>query len=379
MWIVLGSVKRQSPTGDLDHPTEYDPGPSVTTLRDHEQGEWQGSEPTFPPLRFISPDQAVTVQGPRSGNQADLTGCVLTAYGQVFEGGSCAALRDNPLQNPNGSWDFTPLIILHELDDTVSAVRPDGTVQTCDRAVFEAEVLRVPPGSFQAFSTVGSGHHSWPPQWAFAECNGQVQAISAFEAWRDCISGPPPPGSPDPPHWYWEGRPKRRPRQMPAAAPDAPLGLTLGDTLSLVTHDDPYPKGQGPFLLPKTAGGALHPLGRRVLHQPSAWPEELDDKGLPGPVTLRFDLPTAPQGDEQWFGVLLLRWKGAGQQPFHLTVNGVAADTFKLGHNAPTPRGWHPYVVPVTVASTLALSYQGQLSRALLCVRKYTPQVVVDV
>ena len=43
----------------------------------------------------------------------------------------------------------------------------------------------------------------------------------------------------------------------------------------------------------------------------------------------------------------------------------------KLGHNASDKRGWHPYVVPVPVASTYTLEYTGKCSRALLCVRTF--------
>ena len=61
----------------------------------------------------------------------------------TLTGGTWAALRDTPVWDEEAqAWDYSPALVLHEAGDAITAIRPDGSTQTCTRAMFEQEVLR---------------------------------------------------------------------------------------------------------------------------------------------------------------------------------------------------------------------------------------------
>lgn len=194
-------------------------------------------DPPEPPLtspRWLSPDRAVHVDGPRTSDHALIqVGERLSAYGHVLEPqarpGSWAGLC-----GPSGEpW------VLFEAGGAVTLVRPDGTV-ILPRRAFEREILRAPPGSFLRFHAEGTLNHTWPPQWAHADCGaaGGLRAVTLHDPWRDSLPGQPPEGSPDPPWWWWPARPRTRPLTLPADAPAAPLHLTLADVWDSRDPDD---------------------------------------------------------------------------------------------------------------------------------------------
>lgn len=307
----------------------------------------------------------VTVTGAARDNPADLTGGTLSAYGHSLSGGSWAALRDNPVQKPDGTWDFSPLIVLHESGDTVTAVRADGSRETCTRAVFEREVLRVPVGSFQRFLASGHAYHSWPNQWCWAAAGTEARALVAFDPWRDCTKRRQPN---TPESWTWAARPPRRPKRVPGT-PRCPLNVALA--MVGTAGDEPLAKGRGPLLLPTkaevpTQGAwgvsekALAALAKRVLYQPAGWPEELDDsKAVRGEMRVSFS-------EALDRAVLLIRGRALDGKPFAVKVNGDDAVLHKLGHNSPEKRGWHPYLLEVTTPNKeLLLSSNGEITRCL--------------
>lgn len=345
--------------------------------------------PPLPDMRWTGAGGRVTVKGPRTSSPQWLEAsdgrpnATLTAFGHEFTGGSWAAIRDAPTRNEQGEvTDWDRVLVLHASADTVTAVRMDGSTESIPREQFEREVLRVGAGEFLGFSPVGTLFHSWPHDWAWCVCKTDTRAVTLHEAWRDSqvvrpkLDASPPPG---PDHWYWKARPRKRPRKLPAAAPHAPLRLTLADIAAPVLHDEPLKRGEGPLLLPETATAGERDVRRvvakRVYYPPAEWDEELDDRtSTTGPLRLTFKLPDpprTPQGDdpgEDWAAALVLRLKTA---KLDITVNGETIPLGKLGHNAGEKRGWHPYVVPVPVTDTYTLTFQGQCSRALLCVRKW--------
>lgn len=322
-------------------------------------------EPPRPPdgVRFRA--SGVTVSGPARDNPADLTGGTLTAYGHSLSGGTWAALRDNPVPLDGGGWDFERVVVLHESGGTITAVRSDGTAESCSREVFEREVLRVAVGSFVRFLGHGHAYHTWPNQWAWAAVSTGGRALVAFDPWRDCMKKRQPD---TPASWAWPGRPPKRPKKVPEK-PRCPLNVAL----AMVGRpaDDPLAKGEGPLLLPLKAevqaGGAwgaspeaLTALAKRVLYQPAGWRDELDDSTkVKGEVKVTFDAALNK-------AALLIRGRATGGKAFAVTVNGQAATLHKLGHNAPEKRGWHPYLLEVaTSEKTILLSSNGEISRCL--------------
>ncbi|WP_027459259.1 hypothetical protein [Deinococcus murrayi] len=355
---------------------------AATVLRDIERTAWgQRPMPTGPSFRAWG--GAVRVDGPRQAALGRLDGgegepaATLTAFGHTFRGGTWAALRDTPLVREDGTMDWERVIVLHASKTTVTAVRPDGSRAAIPREQFEREILRVSPGAFVGFNSVGTLFNTWPPQWAWCDCQGETRAIAAHDPWRDSYKRGEAPDAPKrPTHWNWTGRPGRRP-QKPPPVPAAPLGLTLADVTGAVEHDEPLRRGEAPLLLPLTATVAGEDVrakvAKRVLYPPAEWPEELNDRtSTRGPLTLTFKLPDPPRpasGDdpgETWEAALVLRLRTRADT---ITVNGESVTLSKLGHNADERRGWHPYVVPVPVAAAYTLEYEGQCSRALLCVR----------
>lgn len=319
--------------------------------------------------RFVSPDGKIVIES------ADIhpdepqhlrDGEILTAYGHVLTGGTWAALRDNPRWDAEKTaWDFSPLIVLHERGETVTAIRPDGKRETCDRAQFEMEVLRCEAGTFQGFSPVGLMEHSWPPQWAFAICGEETRALAAHDPWRDSTRRRVPE---TPSSWAWPGRPARRPKSPPMR-PHAPLGVTLADIFP-ASQPEPLAKGEGPLRLPGGAelfegarvvgGGApLAAVAKRLLYAPAEWPEELDDRtGIRGGVRLTW-------AQAQGKAVLLIRAR-APATGLTVQVDGKEIAPRKLGHNVRERRGYHSYLL-VTEATgrTLDLKTNGVLTRVL--------------
>ncbi len=364
--------------------TRYVPGEKPEKiLRDVEYSEW-GRLPEPNKVVFSALGGLVKVEGPRSTELGRLEGgylqstATLTAFGHTFRGGTWAALRDTPLVRKDGTTDWERVIVLHASDTTVTAVREDGSTEAIPREQFEREILRVSPGAFTGFSSVGTLNNTWPPQWAWCGCQEEMRAVAAHDPWRDSQKArpgedaQPPPGSG---HWYWPARPGRRPRMLPAGAPAPPLGLTLADVTGTVLHDEPLKRREPPLLLPAEAktGAALNvdvraKVAKRLLYQPAEWPEELDDRtSVTGMLRLVFHIPTVQSGEEVQ-AALLLRLKTKAKT---LRVNGVECPLYKLGHNADERRGWHPYVVPVpsSSAGVYTLDFEGQCSRALLCMR----------
>ncbi len=335
--------------------------------------------PPAPGVRWVSPDGQVTVTGPLTApDPADLTDATLTAYGTPLEGGSWTALRDTPVWVPGdgvtpGHWEFDRVIVLHEAGGTITALRPGQPAESVTRAVFEAECLR--GATFTRFSPLGAAHHSWPPQWAFATCETDTRALTAWDAWRDAIKRPPAPDATPPPgpaSWSWPARPGRRPLTLPASASRAPLGVTLADILE-ASDEEPLPKGAAPLSLPLTvevwredvqawavSESARLALSKRVLYAPAQWPEELDDRtSTRGRVRVTF-----PAGDGR--AVLLLRARAPTGRPLVIEVNGVPVTARRLGHNAPR-RGWHPYVLRTgqTGATLTLIAPHARFSRVL--------------
>lgn len=323
-----------------------------------------------PALRWRSPDGAVTVTGPLDADPADLTGATLSAWGTDLTGGSWTALRDAPLWNAETqAWAWDRVIVLHEAGGTVTALRPGQPAETLSRARFETEILRVPVGSFQGFTSLGAAHHSWPPQWAMALTDTDTRALTTWDAWRNAQQRRPTPDA-QPAHWYWPGRPRRRPTTLPATAPRPPLGLTLADVLT-ARDEEALPLGTGPLILPTqvevwqdgtwmVSEAALVALRKRVLYAPAQWPEELDDRTrTPGRVRVTY--PDSPLK-----ATLLIRAQLPARQAVTITVNGVPVPVVRLGHNADA-RGWQPALLRTNQpGATYELNSPYPLSRALL-------------
>lgn len=378
----LGVVTRRAADWGREAPPVIDPN-APTTTEVSGPLEWQVWDalpplPAQPPgLRWRSPDGRVTVEGPDQSDPADLTESTLTAYGSTLGGGTWAALRDVPVQREDGTWEFDRIIVLHEAGGTVTAVRPGG-IESCTRAVFEEEVLRVSPGTFQRFSPVGSLFSSWPPPWAFALVGTaqevEARALVAGDAWRDAIKRKPAPGAQPPAgpaSWYWPARPGRRPKSLPTSAPRSPLGVTLADVLGRVEQDEPLPRGEAPLRLPsqvevwkekrwEVSTSALTALAKRTLYAPAGWLDELDDRtSVRLPVRITWAAATGQ-------AVLLLRAKPPSGKALEVTVNGTPYAALKLGHNAPEKRGWHPYVVVTReTPPVLVITANAPLSRVL--------------
>lgn len=323
-----------------------------------------------PALRWRSPDGAVTVTGPLDADPADLIGATLTAWGTELAEGSWAALRDTPVwDEATQTWIWDRVIVLHEAGGTVTALRPGQPTETLNRARFEAEILRVPAGSFQRFTPLGTAHHSWPPGWATALTDTDTRALTAWDAWRDAQQRRPTPDA-QPTHWYWPGRPRRRPTVLPATAPRPPLGLTLADVLT-ARDEEALPLGTGPLTLPTqvevrqdgawmVSEPALAALSKRVLYAPAQWPEELDDRTrTPGRVRVTY--PDSPLK-----GALLIRAQLPARQAVTITVNSVPVPVVRLGHNADA-RCWQPALLRTNQpGATYELDSPYPLSRALL-------------
>lgn len=356
-WIASGEWDGSSPTtnGPLNGPLEYQTFEPPQPLPVRPVGE-----------RFTAP--GVSVTGEMRDNPADLTNSTLTAFGHALMGGTWAALRDNPVRRENGTWDYSPLMVLHELGGTITALRAGREPETVAREVFEREVLRCGVGQFQAFSGVGLGFHSWPPQWAWALCTTECRALVAFDPWRDCTKRRKPN---TPASWSWPARPAKRPKVTPSK-PTAPLGVTLATVGPAL--EELHPKSNGPLDLPvlaevqkdgdwQASPSALAALNKRQLYQPSAWPEELDDSsGVRGEVQLTFE--SSSEKAAYW-----IRGKAPPGQPFRVLVNGQQIQPQKLGHNAPEKRGYHPYLFQATGAATITLGSNGVLTR---CLRRVT-------
>ncbi|AFD25921.1 hypothetical protein [Deinococcus gobiensis] len=392
LWVPIATLERQAQArrpddavpvtvgGAVRYYVTRQVGDAVGLLRDTVRPDWPAAPPE-PGFRFLAAGGAVTVQGPRTDAPQLLDdpqgqpNATLTAYGHTFLGGTWAALRDVPLRDDQGrvtSWDT--VLVLHASAETVTAVRQDGSAATLSIEAFEREILRALPGSFLGFSPVGTFFNSWPAHWAWARCTGEARALVVHDAWRDSYKRDAPPGSPE--HWTWKQRPGKRPRVRPPTAPVAPLRLTLADVAAPLLHDEPLKRGEGPLLLPTSATvqgrDVRRAVAKRVLYPPAQWPEDLDDsQNTGGPLVLTFVIPPLPTGQQQG-AVLLLRLK-LPPQADTLSVNGEAWPIARLGHNAQTARGWHPYVVPVPVATTYTLEFKGRCSRALLCLRRWTP------
>ncbi|WP_380081314.1 hypothetical protein [Deinococcus soli (ex Cha et al. 2016)] len=325
-----------------------------------------------PGLRWRSPDGAVTVTGPLTGDPADLTGATLTAWGTDLTEGSWTALRDTPVWDQEAQvWRFDRVILLHEAGGPVTALRPGVDPETISRAVFEAEILRVPAGSFRRFTSLGAAHHSWPPQWAMVLTDTDTRALTTWDAWRDARQRRPTPDA-QPPHWYWPARPRRRPEVLPLTAPRAPLGLTLADVLT-ARDEEALPRGAGPLLLPtrvelwrekeqtwEVSEAALAALSRRIPYAPAGWPDELDDRvRTPGRVRITYP-------DSALDAVLLIRALLPARRPVTIKVNGTAVPVTRLGHNADA-RGWQPALLRTGLSGTVyELDSPYALTRALL-------------
>lgn len=349
---------------------------AAVTLRDIEYSKW-GTPPEPDRVAFSALGGLVKVEGPRSTELGRLEGgylqstATLTAFGHTFRGGTWAALRDTPLVRKDGTTDWERVIVLHASDTTVTAVRQDGSTEAIPREQFEREILRVSPGAFTGFSSVGTLNNTWPPQWAWCGCQEEMRAVAAHDPWRDSQKARPEEDA-EPTHWYWPARPGKRPRKRPSTAPVAPLGLTLADVSGAVEHDEPLKRREPPLSLPaeaKTGNVDVRAkVAKRILYQPSEWPEELDDRtSVTGMLRLVFHIPTVQSGEEVR-AALLLRLKTKAET---IRVNGAECSLVKLGHNADQRRGWHPYVVPVPTSSAgvYRLEFEGQCSRALLCMR----------
>ena len=320
--------------------------------------------------RFVGPDEKIIVESDNIHPEEPQRlgdGETLSAYGQILTGGTWTALRDNPRWDAEKKeWDFSPLIVLHERGETVTAIRPDGQRERCTRAQFEMEVLRCEAGAFEGFSPAGLMEHSWPPQWAFAVCKKETRALAAHDPWRDSTRRRVPE---TPPSWAWPARPAKRPKVMPKSAPKAPLGVTLADIVP-ASQPEPLAKGTGPLGVPIAAdplegaqvvGRVESPLAavaKRLLYSPAQWPEELDDQtGIRGEVRLTWAHATGR-------AALLIRARAA--PGLACTVNGIKVQPQKLGHNVSEKRGYHTYLlVTEATGAALTLSTNSVLTRVL--------------
>lgn len=360
---------------------------SVTGLEDEQQREPTSPEP--PPERFVAGD--VIVSGPRNQNPAYLNDgedhpqATLSAWGHTLTGGSWAALRAHPTRKADGTLDMGGVIVLHEQGGTVTAIRPEGA-ETCTREVFEREILRCDTGTFRGFTDAGTLFTEWPHPWAFADCGTQARALVAHEPWRDSTKIRDP-GLPE--HWAWPGRPGRRPRTPPTAAPRPPLGLTLADVVAEAHDSEPLPRREPPLLLPERVDvwqgrwleseAALRALRKRLLYQPAGWDEELDDRSsVRGRLRLHYPYEVIDAPGTRTTGTLLVRVRRPRTaDPWaRLRRNGVFSPleaTF-LGHNVTEVRGWHPCTLALGRLSsgtvTIELETTAPLSRALLHVQE---------
>lgn len=356
------------------------PGDAAEVLRDTLRPEWPPA-PTPSPVRFLAAGGQVKVEGPRTDlpqrldDPAGQPNATLTAFGHAFTGGTWAALRDAPLRREDGTLDWDRVLVLHASAETITAVQQDGSAATLGREAFEREVLRVPPGAFQGFSPIGTFFNTWPAHWAWARCTDDTRALVVHDAWRDSYKRDAPQGSPE--HWSWKQRPGKRPRALPPSAPVAPLRLTLADVAGALLHDEPLKRAAPPLLLPVTATvqgrDVRRTVAKRLLYPPAQWPEELDDsRSTSGPLVLTFRVTPPAQGQVQG-AALLLRLK-LPPRVDSIKVNGEEMPLPRLGHNADTARGWHPYALSVPATSLYTLEFRGRCSRALLCVHTWTPQ-----
>ena len=385
MRFTIGDVDRYNQTPD-EWGAEY-PGQPTTIYTPidllPELQLWGPPDPAPPRAgqrTFTSPDGAVFVQGKDTDSDpANLKEAELTAYGQTLVGGTWTALRDNPQLRKDGSWDYSPVIVLHEKGDVVTALRPDGSRETTTRAKFARESLRIEPDKFERFSSGGLGQHSWPPQWADAGGEGAAVAMVAHDGWRDNVKHPPtsPPAPPLPAGWVWTGRPPKRPKIAPKAAPRPPLGISLAGAQP--SGLEALKKGQGPLDLPikvevkddkgtwQPSPAGLKALAKRMLYQPAGWPEELSD----GTSISKAARVTFATTDERM--LLWLRLKVSAEEAPTLKVDGVTVALLRLGHNAPEKRGTHPYLAEIVTPlgddgqpkKTLTLEFSGRLSRLL--------------
>lgn len=195
-----------------------------------------------------SPDGRVSVTAGWRRDHALLTDheqrpLVLIAYGQALSGGSWAACC-GPVAEGEDKVPAPEPWILHESGEVVTRVTPDGKTAHVSREVFEAEILRVPVGTFRRFSALGTLFNTWPPQWAYAECGTdrltEVRAVGLHDPWRDSVKGRPPKDTapPHPAWWYWPARPRARPKTLPQGVPVAPLALALTDVYAAAGGHD---------------------------------------------------------------------------------------------------------------------------------------------
>ena len=345
-------------------------------------------EPDFPwaERRWQSPGGLIQfLQGDGSGPDT------LSAYGVSRTGGTWAGVR-GPITPQrleywaSGEDDPGEAVVLHEKGAAVTAIWPNGTVETCTRAAFESDVLRCPAGAFQGFSRVGLGSNVWPPQWAWAVTGTDAaRAVVAWDIWRDSVKGQ-------------AGRSRKRPDPGGVQAPTPPglrppLGMTLATTGRTPRHEEPlrarapdFLWGQPPWHLPLTvevfrdggweaAANARTALSKPALYPPARQLEELNDSsGVPAKTALRLSwagpiLPAGPGPAAQ--AALLLRAKvGTGKLP-EVVVGGSPAVVWALGRNAGAS-GWQPFLVtwgagyPAVHPGTITVTCSAPLSRLLL-------------
>lgn len=183
--------------------------------------------------RWQSPDGQVRVEGLRTTQHQWLDdSATLHAYGASFQGGTWAAFCGPQDTDPHSStYGTAPAWVLYEKGGVVTRLS-EGESFSVTRAEFESEVLRVPVGTFERFTSAGMLFNTWPPERAYCELKDtSLRAVGCADPWRDSTRKRPEMDA-GPEWWYWPGRPRRRPQQMPASVPRHPLGVALFDVLA---------------------------------------------------------------------------------------------------------------------------------------------------
>lgn len=296
-------------------------------------------------------DQSGAVKASSTGE-----GITVTAWGQTVTCHSWATLRDVPVQREDGSWDDSPLIVLTEQDEVVTALRESGA-ETCSRAQFITDALRLTlptdpdsPMPFPGFSPVGLGSHSWPPVWAWAHgSTGEASAVVAWEPWRDTTKK------------EWPGRPRKRPATPSTSFPPdlrPPLGLTLATPAPTPQHEELLLKDQAPFHLPATLSvngesASVNKLAKRLQFRPALWPEELKDtQGVKGTLNLTWAGPPMPRNVNPTTDpppppdrcAYLFRAKVKKGQLPAVQIGGKNVTVLPQGRNV-GQAGWQPFLI----------------------------------